>query len=102
MKIRLLPEAEKDIEIGAEFYEIQKEGLGAYFIDCLATDIDGLKTFGGIHEQYRGYFRALSKRFPFAIYFQLDADFVEVFAVLDARQDPGRIDEALGSQQSEK
>lgn len=50
MKIRLLPEAERDIEVGADFYELQNPGLGAYFNDCIATDIDSLKTFGGIHE----------------------------------------------------
>lgn len=34
MRIRLLPEAERDLEIGAEFYEAQKAGLGVYFNDC--------------------------------------------------------------------
>lgn len=28
MKIRLLPEAERDLEIGADFYESQRVGLG--------------------------------------------------------------------------
>jgi hypothetical protein len=37
MKLRLLPEAERDLEIGADFYESQKIGLGTYFNDCLSN-----------------------------------------------------------------
>ena len=58
MKLRLLPEAELDLEIGADFYEAQQEGLGTYFNDCLASDIESLLLYVGIHEQYRGFFRA--------------------------------------------
>ena len=42
MKIRILPVAERDLEIGADFYESQRSGLGLYFNDCLMTDIDSL------------------------------------------------------------
>lgn len=97
MKIRLLLEAERDLAIGADFYESQKAGLGGYFSDCLATDIESLTLFAGIHEQHLGFYRALSKRFPFSIYYKLNGDFVEIYAVLDARQDPQNIDIALQS-----
>ena len=97
MKIRLLPEAERDLELGADFYESQKAGLGLYFNDCLASDIESLRLYGGIHEQYRGFHRSLSKRFPFSIYYKLNGDCVEIYAVLDARQDPRKIDAALES-----
>ncbi len=33
------------------------------FNDCLISDIESLKHFAGIHEMYRGFHRALSKRF---------------------------------------
>jgi hypothetical protein len=71
MNLRLLPEAERDLEIGADFYESQCPGLGTYFNDCLASDIESLRLYAGIHEKYRGFFRALSKRFPFAVYYDL-------------------------------
>lgn len=69
MRIRLLPEAERDLELGRDFYESQQAGLGRYFTECLASDIDSLALYGGIHEQYLGFHRALSKRFPFVIYY---------------------------------
>ena len=78
MRIRLLLEAERDLEIGADFYDSQKAGLG-------------------IHEQDRGFYRSLSKRFPFSIYYKLNENCVEIYAVLDTRQDPRRIDSALES-----
>ena len=97
MKLRLLPEAERDLEIGADFYESQRIGLGIFFNDSLASDVESLRLYGGIHEQYRGFLRSLSKRFPFAIYYKLDDNCVEIYAVLDCRQDPATIDEILDS-----
>ena len=97
MRLRLLPAAERDLEIGADFYESQRRGLGVYFNDCLSTDIESLRSFAGIHEQYRGFFRTISKRFPFAIYYRIQDDIVEIFAVLDCRQDPQTIDSILES-----
>jgi hypothetical protein len=97
MRIRLLPEAERDLEIGADFYESQQAGLGIYFNDCLSSDIESLKLYAGVHQQYRDFFRSLSKRFPFSIYYKVNADIVEVYAVLDARQDPQKTDAALDS-----
>lgn len=95
MRVRLLPEAERDLEIGADFYASQSLGLGLYIHDCLASDIESLLQFAGIHEKYRGFFRALSRRFPFAIYYSIDQDWVEIYAVLDCRQDPRTIDAIL-------
>ena len=53
MKIRLLPEAEKDLEIAADFYESQRSGLGSHFNDCLTADIESLRIYAVIHETYR-------------------------------------------------
>ena len=97
MRIRLLPEAERDLEIGADFYEAQRPGLGSYFSGCLIADIESLRIYAGIHETYRGFQRSLSKRFPFSIYYILADDCVDIYAVLDARQDPHSIDAMLDS-----
>jgi plasmid stabilization system protein ParE len=97
MRVRLLPAAERDLEAGADFYESQQKGLGAYFNDALTADIESLQLFGGIHEKHRGFHRALSKRFPFAIYYFLDGNVVNIIAVLDCRQDPETINRILES-----
>ena len=42
MKIEILSIALVDIQFGQHFYEQQQEGLGAYFLDSLFSDIDAL------------------------------------------------------------
>lgn len=68
MKLRILSLAFRDLEAGRDFYEMQQEGLGAYFLDTLFSDIESLLLHAGVHIQTFGYYRALSKRFPYAIY----------------------------------
>jgi len=70
--------------------------LGAYFISCLTSDIEALNYFGGIHQVVNGHHRALSKRFPFSIYYDIKSETLTVVAVLDARQDPLWIRQRLG------
>ena len=89
MKIKVLASAINDLIDGYWFYEKQTEGLGAYFLDTLFSDIDSLAIYGGIHPVYfKKYNRALSKRFPFAVYYRVDNDTVLVYAVLDCRRSP--------------
>lgn len=51
--------------------------------------------FMRVHAQVFGYFRALSKRFPYAIYYKVNGEDIEIWRVLDCRQNPGRTAEAL-------
>ena len=54
----------------------------------MIADIESLASYGGIHEIEYGYQRALSKRFPFCIYYSMSSDVLLVVAVIDARRDP--------------
>lgn len=95
MKIRLLPEAEQDLERGAAFYESQSPGLGSKFVDSLISDIDALAEYRGIHERTMGCYRSLSCRFPYLIYYRIEDESIRIYAVLDARQNPDVIDDRL-------
>ncbi|SAI73147.1 Uncharacterised protein [Bordetella ansorpii] len=95
MKLRILSLAIEDLDRGRQFYERQQEGLGDYFLDSLFSDIDALLLYAGIHLKVFGYFRALSDRFPYAIYYRLQDDEIQVWRVLDCRQDPGRTARSL-------
>jgi hypothetical protein len=86
--IRILDEAESDLVGGFHFYEQQDRGLGSYFLDSLYADIESLLLYAGIHEKHFGYFRMLAHRFPFAIYYLIDRDVIEIHAVLDCRRSP--------------
>jgi len=95
VKIEILDEAQQDLIEGFRFYESREAGVGAYFLDCLFSDIDSLLLFAGIHQIVYGYHRSLSKRFPFAIYYDLVDDLIRVYAVLDCRRNPSWIRERL-------
>ena len=95
MKIQILDEALDDLIGGFHFYEKQEVGLGSYFLDCLFSDIDSLVLFAGIHQVVYGYQRCLSKRFPFAIYYDTDGELIRVHAVLDCRRNPSWIRKRL-------
>jgi hypothetical protein len=49
---------------------------------------DSLALYGGMHRQTGGYFVMLSKRFPYAIYYKVEAEVAVVWRVLDCRRDP--------------
>ena len=95
MKLRILSLAYRDLETGRDFYEMQQEGLGAYFLDTLFSDIDSLLLHAGVHIQNFGYYRALSKRVPYSIYYKVSGDIIEIWRVLDCRQNPRRTKRAL-------
>ncbi|MEA1926743.1 MAG: type II toxin-antitoxin system RelE/ParE family toxin [Candidatus Auribacterota bacterium] len=98
MKIRLLfvlKEVSEDLEDGKKFYDEREPGIGDYFFNCILSDIESLKIYGGIHPRYYGFYRMLSNRFPFAIYYSLVKDIVIVAAVLDMRREPAWIHQKL-------
>ena len=96
IKIRLLDEAYLDLQAGQLFYEKQAPGLGGYFLDTLISDIDSLAVYAGIHPICFGkYYRMLSKRFPFAVYYRIRAEEVLVYAVLDCRKKPAWVRQRL-------
>lgn len=95
MRIKILSSAVDDLRRGRVFYESQGKDIGEYFFDALFADIDSLAIYGGIHAQVFGYFRMLSKRFPYAIYYTKEEDLVVVWRILDLRRDPQAIQREL-------
>jgi hypothetical protein len=98
MKIHVLTSAINDLYDGRIFYERQGEGLGEYFFNSLFSDIDSLILYSGIHIKVFGFYRMLSKRFPYAIYYKIENESeVLVYRVLDLRRDPKRIKRSLAN-----
>ena len=91
MQIIILDIAETDIENGFDFYEKQALGLGNYFLDSIYSDIDSLMFYSGIHSKHFGFYRALSKRFPFAIYYKIKKENVIIYSIFDYRSNPNKI-----------
>ena len=89
MKTSIQPAALADLRRGFHFYERQDAGLGTYFLDSLYSDIDSLRLFAGIHTIHFGkFYRLLSKRLPFAVYYDVRGNTAFVRTVLDLRRNP--------------
>lgn len=89
MKIRILKSAREDLAQGRVFYDRQTVGIGDYFLDSLFSDIESLQLYAGVHAVYFGkYYRLLSKRFPFAVYYKFEQQTILIYAVLDCRRSP--------------
>lgn len=95
MNVRILDLAEADLLSGFRFYERQSAGVGWYFLESLHSDVESLRLYAGIHRRMFGYFRMLSRRFPYAIYYRVRGEEIEVWRILDCRRYPQWIEKQL-------
>jgi hypothetical protein len=79
MNLQILDLARDDLIEGFHFYERREAGLGRRFLDCLYLDIESLAKIGGIHRKpHRTFHRVLSKKYPFAIYYTVADQSVQI------------------------
>lgn len=96
ISIRLSEDAINDLEEGFDFYEMQEPGLGSYFLACIEADIERLGLYAGSHRKiYQEYYRALSKIFPFGLFYSIEDGVGVVWAVIDLRKHPAWIRQKL-------
>jgi hypothetical protein len=87
----LLPEAKADVADAYLWYEEQSLGLGMEFLRCVEIALLAIQRAPlicpTVHESYR---RSLVRRFPFAIFFELEPDRNRcvVYSVFHCSQDP--------------
>ena len=96
--VRLSEDALRDLQDGYSFYEAQEPGLGDYFLSSLRRDIEALKISSDAHRiVYRDYHRALSRVFPYGIFYTQECGTVVIWATVDLRRDPDWILKHLGN-----
>lgn len=96
MTIVITESAADDLAEGYLFYEEQQAGLGTYFESFLLAEIRSLLLYAGVHEVHFGkYFRKITDRFPYAIYYTVDEDMIRTQAVVDTRRNPKWIGKRL-------
>lgn len=91
MRIQVLDEAEDDLLAGREFYDLQEPGVGDYFAVALASDIDSLILFAGIHPMEFGFPSRPLEAVSFRSNYLVEDAIIRVYAVLDLRRDPAWI-----------
>jgi len=95
MTIVILEDAAQDLEAGRRFYESRQSGIGDYFVESILSDLESLVLYAGIHRKHFGFYRVLSRRFPFGIYYEFQHETVFIYAILDLRRKPSRITSTL-------
>ena len=84
------PEAEADLVNAREWYERQREGLGAQFLLCVEEVFERIGRTPEMYAVvYHGVRRTFTRRFPYAVYYRVDDHAVVVLGILHTRRDPG-------------
>jgi plasmid stabilization system protein ParE len=87
-RVSIRPEAKADLVRARDWYEQQCPGLGDAFLAAIAEGLLRIEA-GPEHFPfyYRGFRRALTRRFPYKFFFRIEGDAVIVFRVLHGAQD---------------
>ena len=96
MNYRMLAIAEEDLAAAAQYYERQVPGLGNDFLDEFASAMRFVcqqpEAWRAISRLHR---RCLMRRFPYAVIFRQEPDFILVAGVMDQRLNPAKLSERL-------
>lgn len=83
------PEAETDISEAGEWYEDQVPGLREEFLKALDETFQSVEQSPELYARVHGELRrALTPRFPYAVFYLTRPERIVVFAVLHTARDP--------------
>ena len=87
--VLLRPQAELDLQDAHHWYEVRREGLGIDFtlgVDEILRRLEhNPEMCPVVHGEIR---RAVVRRFPYAIYYVVDAGRVEILAIIHSSRNP--------------
>ncbi len=90
-KVDFSPESLDDIAQAYEWYEERRAGLGDEFLGCLDACVQRLIrlpiSFPIVYKDYR---RALTRRFPYGVFFWVEQGMVKIIAVFHTSQHPNK------------
>jgi plasmid stabilization system protein ParE len=91
MIIRFTPEADIELTEARHWYAHQRKDLDLEFMDCIDDALSRVVRNPRLHPiVYRTLRRAVVRRFPFAVFYEISADEIQVIAVFHSRRDPER------------
>lgn len=83
------PEAEADMTAAFDWYEERQAGLGQKFLAEVNAALRGIAENPLHHESlYKNVRRVLTRRFPYKVFFCIEADEIEVIGVVHAKRHP--------------
>ncbi len=87
--VSLAPLAETDLEDAKHWYEERRKGLGEEFVFSIDATLNSISRNPLLFRVIKkGIRRALTKRFPFAVFFTIEKHEIIILAVLHCRRNP--------------
>lgn len=94
--LRFLPEVEEDVINGYVWYESKSRGLGEDFLRMFYAYANEILwnplRYPKVYQDFR---RRLLRRFPYAIYFEIENDQIIVFGLFHCARNPQAINAEL-------
>jgi toxin ParE1/3/4 len=89
--VSIRPEAKADLVRARDWYETQCAGLGDEFLAAVAESLVRLEASPEHFPfYYRGFRRALTRRFPYKLFFRIEGEAVIIFRILHDAQEHRR------------
>jgi plasmid stabilization system protein ParE len=90
--LRVLPDAEAELQSAAIWYEEKRSGLGVEFVavveKALQSALENPEACP-VWRPDRPYRKRPLKRFPYVVFFRIDSSTIEIVAVAHAKRRPG-------------
>ena len=89
MLIRFTPEADAELAEARQWYSHQRKDLDLEFMQCIDDALSRVVKNPHLFPiVYRNLRRAVIRRFPFAVFYEVTPNEIEVFAIFHSRRDP--------------
>ncbi len=89
MRVRFRLEAASDVTAARDWYNERRAGLGDDLVAALENVLELISEFPDAFPEIAGGLRrAMLRRFPYALYYRIDRDVVDVVAVLHNSRSP--------------
>jgi plasmid stabilization system protein ParE len=89
VNVRFHPEADREFKDAFNWYDHQRKGLGAEFFLCVDESIERIQNNPQLYPLvYNNIRRAVVRRFPFAVFYEVEESEIRVIGVFHSRRDP--------------
>ncbi len=89
LPIILDPEARAEFDVGYDYYELQRAGLGEAFADAVEKVLDRIRVMPQLHQTVFGNIRrAVVRRYPYCVYYREESTLVRVLSIFHTSRDP--------------
>ncbi|HKG47341.1 MAG TPA: type II toxin-antitoxin system RelE/ParE family toxin [Pyrinomonadaceae bacterium] len=89
MILRFTPEAEAELTEARGWYSHHHQDLDLEFMECIEVALSLIRSNPHLFPVvYRSLRRAVVRRFPFAIFYEVSADEIQIVAVFHSRRNP--------------